>query len=116
MRGGEALGLRNGFEHGSGFVDRFLEFGFRVGVVHPAAAGPRVSQCVLEQGGAEDVAAIQVEDTFRSARAPAFPTPNGYARSARRKRQFLGVKNRDAPWGIWGENLRENDGLFLILV
>src|SRR5438128_1082215 len=47
----KAFGQGDGFEHGFGFVDRLLIFGFRSGIVDPAPAGLDVSPAVFEQSG-----------------------------------------------------------------
>src|SRR5262249_22048917 len=59
-RAGEALGLLGGAEQGLGLVDAFLLLGFGVGIGDDAGAGLHVHGAVLDQGGTQDDAAVEL--------------------------------------------------------
>ena len=54
------LSQGHGFDHGFSFVDGFLKFGFGDRIVDPAAAGLDVGFAVLEHGGADGDAAVEI--------------------------------------------------------
>src|SRR5438445_5094547 len=56
----ETLRQGDGFEHGLGFVHRFVEFAFGRGIIHPAAARLDVSLAAFDEGRANGDAAIEI--------------------------------------------------------